>query len=138
MNPAITTTFIACLVLAAFVAAGAGYAAAWWNMRGKLRAALGKIEHGAKMRQQTTAMLLQARRQVDTLTKELEAARKLRAIPRPAMAPIPAPAPVQVRGPSGGVVDGSSFADTVMPVQFADTQPYQVTGPAPLSAGGRA
>ena len=122
------------LLAALLLGGGTAFAVTRGIYRRKLRLVLERAQHMARVRSQTTELLLQARRQIDMLNKELEAARRLRAVAaRTVAAPAVPPAHgAQAAREASVVVSGSGFADTVLPPPrgFADTLPLEAV-PAP-------
>ncbi|MED5619171.1 hypothetical protein [Ideonella sp. BN130291] len=133
-----TVTWLGSFV--ALVALLLGAAIAFVVTRGiydaRLRRAQERLAQGAKLRMQTTELLLQARRQVELLGKELEAARRLRAPARATTAGVPPAAPSLVSPPvrpevaAVNAILAEATRPPAPPGGFADTLPCELR-PAP-------
>src|SRR5262249_51372595 len=105
------------VVVALLGSAACGAGLAWLLARSyfgaKVREAQGRTAHVQKARAQTNELLAQARRQMNLLRQELEIARRLRAMPRPAQ-----PRVEETRDEAPPIVLGRQAA------VFADTLPF--------------
>jgi len=110
--------------LGALVAGGVGgFVATRMVYAPRLREALGRVEHLQRTREQANELLMQARRQADMLSKELELSRRV-GHSRPAPLAMPVAAPPSEAPP----VPDNGFSETVVnPIQgtgFSDTQAH--------------
>ena len=108
---------VAALVAVGALALGAGLCFVLMHMRysNLMHEAALRIDRAMKARHQANELLLQARRQIELLNKEVELARRLRATPRPAPEP-----------PARPVIDDDAPTLVLKRTAdgFADTLPY--------------
>jgi hypothetical protein len=84
----LTPALLLVVAIAAIVGAGVGFAVTWWVANVRLRDANARIERALNARAHANDLLVQARRQVEKLQKELALARRERPA---AVRPPPAP-----------------------------------------------
>ena len=109
MNMSTTTILLA--LCATLLGAGLAFALAWTFYSARLLEAKGRVERAHKARRAANELLRQARRQIEILRKELELARRLRAVPlRPAAVHDLDETPtIVLRGPASGYADTMPF-----------------------------
>ena len=109
---------MATVIAVAAFALGAGLCFVLMHMRygGLMHEATLRIDRAMKARHQANELLLQARRQIELLNKEVELARRLRAAPKPAPAEV---------APSLSDDDAPTLVMKRTANGFADTQPYE-------------
>jgi hypothetical protein len=108
---------IAALIAVTAFALGAGLCFVLMHMRygGLMHEATQRTDRAMKARHQANELLLQARRQIELLNKEVELARRLRAAPKPAPAEV---------APTLADDDAPTLVMKRTANGFADTQPY--------------